>query len=400
VTETLRPATAEDVRDLVASAVERETPLELVAGASKRGLGRPVQAAVALDLSGLTGVVLYEPEELVLTARPGTPIAEIDALLTQRGQMLAFEPPDLRGLLGAGGTPSLGGAIACNLAGPRRVKAGAARDHLLGFHAVSGRAERFKSGGRVVKNVTGYDLSKLICGSYGTLAALTEVTVKVLPAAERIRTVLVYGLDDAAAIRALTQAAQSPHEPSGLAHLPQPIAARIAIDYVGSSGKAVTAIRVEGPGASVAPRTAALRALLAPYGATEELHSTRSLAFWAALRDVAPLAAGGRQVWRLHVAPGAAAGVVERIARQLDVEAFYDWAGGLVWLALAPRDDAGAAIVRAAAAPGQAILVRAAAEVRARVPVFEPQPAALAALSARVAEAFDPKRILNRGRIG
>jgi len=397
--EILRPSDAEEVRDLIASALARETLLELTAGGSKRGLGRPVEAAVQLDLSALAGVTMYEPEELVLTARPATPMADIEALLLQRGQMLAFEPPDLRGLLGAGGTPTLGGAIACNLAGPRRLKAGAARDHLLGFKGVSGLAELFKSGGRVVKNVTGYDLCKLMAGSYGTLTALTEITVKVLPAPERIRTVLLYGLDDAAAIRALTIAAQSPHEVSGLAHLPRAIAARVAVDFVGNAGKAVSAVRLEGPEQSVKPRTAALHALWRPFGATEELHSTRSRAFWTALRDVAPLNGGERQVWRLHLAPSAAADAVAAIRRELDCEAYYDWAGGLVWLSLEPCDDAGAAVIRAAAAPGHAMLARAAAEVRRRVPVFQPRPGALDALSTRVAAAFDPKRILNRGRM-
>jgi len=384
---------------MIATAVARETPLELVAGGSKRGLGRPVEAAASLDLSSLSGVTLYEPEELVLTARPATPLADVEALLLQRGQMLAFEPPDLRGLIGGEGTPTLGGAIACNLAGPRRLKAGAARDHLLGFKGVSGRAEIFKSGGRVVKNVTGYDLCKLMAGSYGTLAALTEITVKVLPAPERIRTVLLYGLDDAAAIRALTIAAQSPHEVSGLAHLPPAIAARVAVDYVANAGKAVSAVRLEGPEQSVKPRTEALHALWRPFGATEELHSMRSRGFWSALRDVAPFLGSERQVWRLHLAPSAAAETVAVIRRQLDCEAYYDWAGGLVWLALAPREDAGADIIRGAAAPGHAMLVRAEVGVRRQVPVFQPRGEALAALSSRVAAAFDPKRVLNRGRM-
>jgi len=397
--QVLSPADAEELRDLVASAIEREAPLELIAGGSKRALGRPVTAAARLDLSRLAGVTLYEPEELVLTARPATPLAEVEALLLQRGQMLAFEPPDLRGVLDGVGAPTLGGAIACNLGGPRRFKAGAARDHLLGFKAVSGRAEIFKAGGRVVKNVTGYDLCKLIAGSYGTLAALTEVTVKVLPAAERLRTVLVYSLDDAAAIRALTVAAHSPHEPSGLAHLPRAVAARVAVDFVGNAGKAVTAIRVEGPAPSVGPRTEALRAALAAFGPTEELHSTRSIAFWQAVRDVTPLTMTDRQVWRLHLAPATAPEVVATIARQIEIEALYDWAGGLVWMSLPPRSDAGAAIVRAACAPGHAMLVRAEDSVRATVPVFEPKPAPLAALAARVAESFDPKRIFNRGRM-
>ncbi|HZD25842.1 MAG TPA: FAD-binding protein, partial [Alphaproteobacteria bacterium] len=268
--ETLQPADAAQVEEVVRWAVSSTTPLELVGGGGKRGLGRPVAAEHRLALSRLRGVSLYEPEELVLSAGPGTPLSEIEALLAQRGQLLAFEAPDYAGLYGTEpGRQTLGGVIAANLSGPRRIKAGAARDHFLGVEGVSGRGEAFKSGGRVMKNVTGYDLCKLMAGSHGTLAALTALTIKVLPAPEKTRTVLLFGQDPAAAVVALAEAAGSPHEVSGFAHLPADVAARSGVSYVGGAGAAVTAVRVEGPGPSVEHRTAALRELFGRRGAVE-----------------------------------------------------------------------------------------------------------------------------------
>ncbi len=228
--ETIKPRTAAEVLDAVAWAASSETPLELIGRGSKRALGRPFQAAYALDLSDLKGIGAYEPEELVMTALPGTPLAEIERAVAERRQMLAFEPMDLGPLLGVpAGSGSIGGVFAANLSGPRRIKAGAARDHLLGFHGVSGRGEAYKAGGRVVKNVTGYDLAKLITGSFGTLSALTEITFKVLPLPEKARTVLVLGLDDARAIQAMTEALASPHEVASAAHLPAALAGGSAV---------------------------------------------------------------------------------------------------------------------------------------------------------------------------
>src|SRR3954470_13106959 len=203
--QTFRVADAKQVADVVTWAAAEEQPLEIVGGGSKRGLGRLTQVEHRLDVSSMAGISAYEPGELVLTAAAATPLTDIERALEAERQMLAFEPPDWRALLGAETcTPTLAGVISCNLAGPRRLKAGAARDHLLGFHAVNGRGELFKSGGKVVENVTGYDLSKLIVGSWGTLTVLTEISVKVLPRAETGSTVLVLGLKDNAAIRALT----------------------------------------------------------------------------------------------------------------------------------------------------------------------------------------------------
>ncbi|MGE0151487.1 MAG: glycolate oxidase subunit GlcE [Reyranellaceae bacterium] len=398
---TLQPRDAKQVTDAVAWALDSGTPLEIVGGGSKRGLGQPARAEHRLDLSQLRGISLYEPEELVLTANPGTPLEEVEAVLAQRRQMLAFEPPALT-LLYGGGIPTLGGIVACNLSGPRRLSSGAARDHLLGFHATTGRAERIKSGGRVMKNVTGYDLSKLMAGSFGTLAVLDEITVKVLPAPEKTRTVLLLGLDEAAGVAALCKAMGQPVDVSGAAHLPAEAAARSAVDYVRHAGASVTALRLEGPGPSVEDRCRHLRGAFKAQ--SEELHSVNSTALWRELRELALLPLDpALAIWKLSVPPTAAAAVVGRIrTHSPGVAAVYDWSGGLIFLALPAGADAAQAIVRGAlqADGGHATLLRAPAELRATVAAFHPQPKALAALSARVKEAFDPNGILNPGRMG
>ena len=407
MSESFKPETPEQVLEAVSWAVAEEKSLGVAGSGSKAALGRPTETDNRLDMAAIAGIVLYEPEELVLTARAGTSMAEIEATLAGKNQQLAFEPGDLSPLLGMIGcssniTGTLGGIVACNLAGPRRVKVGAARDHLLGFHAVSGRGEGFKSGGRVVKNVTGFDLSKLISGSFGTLAVMTEVTVRALPAPEKTRTVLVFGCADDTAIKAMTAALQTPYEVSGASHLPPDVAVSSKVAAVAAAGGPVTAVRVEGPGPSVEFRCGALRDLMAPFGEVEELHSTNSLAFWREVRDVAYfVGAGERQVWRLSVAPADGARVARQVLSTIEGHVFYDWGGGLVWLALAPCADAGHDAVRSAisATGGHATLIRAEDAVRAKVPVFQPQPGPLAALTRRIKQGFDPKGVLNPGRM-
>jgi glycolate oxidase FAD binding subunit len=385
-----RPKDEHELAAIVSEAAAREEPLELVAGGSKRGLGRPLQLPHTLDLGEFSGIRLYEPEELVLTAGAATPIAEIEAALAARRQMLAFEPGDWRRLLGSEAAhPTLGGVIAANLSGPRRIRQGAARDHFLGFHAVSGRGEPFKAGGRVVKNVTGYDLPKLMAGSFGTLAALTEVTFKVLPLPEATRTLVLRGLDDETARRAMSAALKSSHEVSGAAHLPASV----------SSDGPRTLLRLEGPEPSVVARADALARELAEFGASEHLGDHASSALWQSVRDTLPVAREGVAVWRVSVAPTEGPALAARLARSHDTRHFFDWGGGLVWLAVRGADDGGAAAIRGAFAGGHATLVRAPDAVRSAVPPFEPQQEPLAALSARVKAQFDPRRILNRGRM-
>jgi len=394
-----RPQDAGELAKLVAWAAAEGEVLEVLANGTKRGLGRPVEASHVLDTTGFAGVRAYEPEELVLTAGPATPLAEIERLLEQKQQMLAFEPGDWGPLMGAAPEQqTLGGVLACNLAGPRRIKQGAARDHLLGFHAVSGRGEAFKAGGRVVKNVTGYDLSKLMAGSYGTLAVLTEVTVKVLPAPEETGTLVLMGLDDARAVAAMTRALNSPHETGGAAHLPAASAATV----LARASRALTLIRVEGPPPSVEARAAALRQELEEFGAAELLRGTPARQTWRALADIRPCAVDPeRVVWRVSIAPQAGPGVAAAVSRTLDARYFFDWGGGLLWLAVAGSADGGAAVIRAAIHEigGHATLIRAPETLRREVPIFEPQPPALAALGQRIKDSFDPKRILNPGRM-
>ena len=391
------PGSIEELREAVAGVLAAEEPVEIVAGGSKRAVGRPMQTAHALDLSRLSGIRDYAPSELVLTAGAATPLAEIDRALTAAGQMLAFEPPDWRGLLGDDGEPTLGGVLACNLSGPRRIKAGAARDHFLGFRAVSGRGEVFKAGGKVVKNVTGYDLCKLMTGSYGTLAALEEVTVKVLPRPETAETLLFAGIEPAPAVRLMGAALGSPHEISGAAYLP-PGTAELDAGRI--------ALRIEGPAPSVAARRDSLIQEHCAAGSAEVLAAPDSIALWRAIGDVGPLlGAGERAVWRISVAPVRGAEVAAAISRALDSRWFLDWGGGLLWAAVPEAADAGAEIVRSAIrgadahGTGHATLVKASAGLRRTAAVFEPQPAPLAALSRRVKEAFDPRHILNPGRM-
>ena len=388
-----------DVRDTILAANANGTVLAVQAGNSKAALGHPASAGATLDVGGIAGIVDYDPAELVLTAKPGTPLPEIEALLAQRGQHLAFEPPAYAALLASTGIATLGGTLAANASGPRRISAGAARDHFLGVQAVSGRGEVFKAGGRVVKNVTGYDLPKLLAGSFGTLAVMTEVTVKVLPAPETTATVLVRGLSAAAAIRRLTEVTGTSIDCSGLAHLPPAVAARSAVTDVASAGSSVTALRVEGIAASVQARVATLRGLVAGLGDVGLLDHDASRTLWHEVREVSLLPREGI-VWRVSVPPKEGAAVAGALAQTTQSEVLFDWAGGLLWIAL-PGDAPQADLVRAAVAAcgGHATLMRAPAEVRRGVAVFQPQAPALAALTRRVKEAFDPAGVLNPGRM-
>ncbi len=400
----LKPHDAKEVEQAIQWALAGGKVLEIVGRGSKRQIGRAAQWDATLDLSGFSGVTLYEPEELVLSAKAGTPISEIETLVAANKQELAFEPMDYSAVLGApqgGGT--IGGAIAANLSGPRRIKAGAARDHFLGVAAVSGRGETFKSGGRVVKNVTGYDLCKLLAGSWGTLAAMTDVTIKTLPRAETEETVLVLDLDDGVAGKAMCAATGSFADVSAAAHMPAIAAARMT--EVAGAGVAVTAFRLEGVPPSVAQRKSVLQALLSPFGSLGTLTETDSRALWRSIRDVTPFAANGsagtRDLWRISTAPTRGGEIGRSLIEQANAEILYDWAGGLVWAALPASADAHTPLVRTAVAAcgGHATLIRAPAAVRAAVEVFTPEAPAIAALTKRVRESFDPQGVLNAGRM-
>ncbi len=391
--ERLQPATA---TELAAAIVDSDGPLEILGQGTKRGFGRAVQSERSLDLSRLSGITLYEPDELVLAAGSGTPLREIEARLSASRQVLAFEPPDLGPLYGLpSGQATLGGVIACNLSGPRRVKAGAARDYVLGCTVVNGRGEIVKTGGRVMKNVTGYDLSKLVTGSFGTLAAIAEATLKVQPAPEDVRTLSIRGLDDATAVLTMSKALGGVQDISAAAHLPRD-AARLTPLVIADA--AVTLLRLEGTTASVAHRLAKLQEEIGMAGAI--LGEDESLAIWRAVRDVAPFNEdAGEALWRVSLPPTAGAAMIRELGEV--ARYFYDWGGGLIWLGLPAEGDGGAAKLRdaIAAVGGHATLVRAPVALRAAVDVFQPQDGALAALTRRVKESFDPLGRFNPGRM-
>jgi glycolate oxidase FAD binding subunit len=367
----LRPRDETDLAEIVAACA---SALEPRGGGSKRAVGRPVDAT-PLELGALRGIESYEPAELVLTAKAATPLPEIERALAERSQRLAFEPPDFGPLLGESGIATLGGVLATNLAGSRRVSAGAARDHFLGCTAVTGRGELFSAGGRVVKNVTGYDVPKLLAGSWGTLAVLTRVTLRVVPCAETERTLIVPGASPAAAVGVLGAALGSPHDVSAAAFDP----ARGCM------------LRLEGFGASVEARAAALRAMLR--ADAEPLEAEASRALWKEIGGAADLGAWPI-VWRISVPPSDA----PRVVAELGAERYVlDWGGGLISAAFASADPVR---VRSAVRSGHATLLKAPAAVRASVAVFQPQPPALAEAARRIKLAFDPAGKLNPGKLG
>lgn len=352
----MRPETESELAEAVRGA---RGPL-VVRGGGTRSLGMP--AGEVLETGGMSGITLYEPGALTLVARAGTPLAEVEATLAAEGQRLAFEPPDLRGLLGRAGDSTLGGVVAANASGPRRVQVGACRDFLLGVRFVDGAGQVIKNGGRVMKNVTGYDLVKLLAGSHGTLGVLTEVSLKVLPASAAEATVVLDGLDDATAVDAMARALGSPFEVTGAAHWP---------------GQG-TFLRVEGLAAQVDYRAAQLQAMLGG--------RTVAQGPWADIRDVAAFRGQPGDVWRLSVKPSDAPGLVARAGA---LGCLYDWGGGLVWLLMAPDADLRA---RLGAFHGHATLVRGHG-----APVFQPEPAPVAALTAGLRARFDPRGVFNSG---
>ncbi|SFK73019.1 glycolate oxidase subunit GlcE [Falsiroseomonas stagni] len=371
---------------IVAAVLAARVPLAIEGNGSKRGLLRPVQAAETLSTRNLSGITLYKPTEMVLSARAGTTLPEIEAVLAERGQMLAPEPIDVRAIFGGTQPATLGGTVATNLSGPRRINAGSVRDHLLGIRFVNGKGEVVRSGGRVLKNVTGLDLCKLLAGSHGTLGVLTEITMKVLPATEATATLKVSVPDLAAGIRALSAGLTSPYGVTGAALLPDSLTALL---------------RLEDFSESVTYRSGRLRADLEKLGGVTLVEGDESRALWRQIRDAEPLAAAPDDaIWRLSVRPSAAPALVASLAQAFGARTLLDWGGGLVWVAGPATEAAHQAVVAATqAARGSHTLFRAPEPLRAAVAVIPDEAPALAAIAARVKAALDPAGLFNPGRM-
>lgn len=401
--ELLRPAAEWELQSIVARLGQHKQPIEVVGLGGLRNAGRPVYAPVVLSTSSLRGISLYEPNELVMSARSGTPLLEVEATLAEHGQMLAFEPMDLGPATGGpAGAQSMGGVFATNLSGARRVSAGSARDHLIGARGVNGRGEVFKSGGRVMKNVTGYDVARAVTGSWGTLAVLSEVTFKVAPLPESILTLVYPKLPDDLAVELMTVAMGTTAEITGAAHLQRPLAGRLQNAKLKNAGEALTLLRLENFVPSIAYRKDKLKQALKIYGTPLELGTEESWSLWADLRRLSVLPFSTEtSLWRISTAPTKAPEIVATLQKFMPSVAYYDWSGGLVWLEVAAQADAGAADVRRAVAVrgGHATLMRATPEVRYAVDVFEPLKPEIERLTRGLKAAFDPEGLFNPGRM-
>lgn len=386
----IKPETENELAQAIAGA---KGGLRIIGGGT-RDIGRPVHGET-LTTAGLTGVTLYEPGALTLVAAAGTPVAEIDAILAAQGQRLGFEPMDHRGLLGTQGTPTIGGVIAANVSGPRRLQVGAARDFTLGVRFVDGRGQVLKNGGRVMKNVTGYDLVKLMAGSWGTLGVLSEVALKVMAIPEAEMTLMAPDLDATSAIEKLSRALGSPYDVSGAAHM--------------EIGTQLTMLRLEGLGASVAYRARALRETIC--AGWQIVEGEASAKMWQDLRDLrgfgvaadTPTGGAAGAVWRMSVKPTDGPVLTQNLAGAgVAFKAIYDWGGGLVWLLVPAGTDASAVCIRAqvTALGGHATLVRASREQRQELAVFEPLSGKIAAITRQIQHKFDPRGILNPGLMG
>ena len=383
----IAPADEAGIIAAVQAARAAREPLAIEGQGSKRGLLRPVQAARSLSTRGLTGVTLYRPAELIISARAGTPLAEIEAALAEKGQQLIAESPYLNGVFGTSAPPSIGGVVAANLSGPRRITWGATRDHVMGLRFINGAGEVIRSGGRVLKNVTGLDLCKLLSGSYGTLGVITEVTLKVLPAPEASATLLIETPDLASAVAALSAGLGSPYGVSA--------AAALAVkDHV------IAAVRLEDFAASVAYRMEKLRGVLGSFGAQRVMEDAEGRAFWRGVREVEPLQVmADEAIWRVSVRPSAGPEVAAT-AMALGGRVLLDWGGGLVWIAASPSNANHTLISEAARMQGgAAMLFRAPESLRLAVPVLPEEAVPLAKIGARVKEALDPGGLFNPGHM-
>ena len=392
----MTPKSEEELATIIKAATG---PLS-IRGGRTRDIGTPVEGA-SLSTESLSGISIYEPGALTLVAKAGTPLTEIEAALDTENQRLAFEPMDHRVLLKTKGTPTIGGVIATNASGSRRISVGACRDHMLGVRFVDGNGTIIKNGGRVMKNVTGYDLVKLLTGSYGTLGVLTEVSLKVLPKPETSATLILHDLDLQDSVSAMSLAIGSPFEVTGAA-----------------KAGTQTCIRIEGFESSVNERFKKLEARLGQFGEITRLDTIESEDLWRGITNVSAFS-DHSAVTRVSLPPSAAPDFAQRVWQTYETDLSLDWGGGLMWFALsddqvnsiaAQSGDVGVRTNEQACGQfhsalqefttsqgGHATLIKAQDTTRNKVNVFQPEAPVVATLSKQLRAKFDPRGILNPG---
>lgn len=384
MTDMLIPQNEQELSQMIVQANAQTTPLKITGGGTRSGLGGLVNAQTTLSLKSISGITLYDAGSLTLVAKAGTPFAEIESALASEGQRLAFEPMDHRSIYGTTGEPTIGGIVAGNISGSRRIHAGACRDALIGVRYVSGQGEIIKNGGRVMKNVTGLDLVKLMAGSYGTLGVLSEVAFKTLPAPARQVTLIIAGFTEVEAVTAMSKALGSPFEVTGVAHLPK------------ARAESQTLFRLEGFDDQVDYRLKKLQELLVLNQQIDIIEGQKHNDIWRSIRNVEMFKADQKQLWRLSVTPSDAPDIAKQLRQKTNAETLFDWGGGLIW---AHMDDD---LVHAQSVrqiikshSGHATLIRASDQVKSQISVFQPQAAGVAKLSEMIRQKFDPSSILN-----
>lgn len=400
MSEILLPATEAEAADIICEHAQSGRALAIIGGNTRAGFGNRVEAEVCLSSRNISGIVAYNPAEMVMTVKAGTPVAEVEAALISANQMMVFEPMDHRPVMGTAGEPTIGGIFAANVSGPRRFVAGAARDSLLGIRFINGKGEAIKAGGRVMKNVTGLDLVKLLAGSYGTLGFLTEVTFRILPIPPAQTTLLISGLEDEAATHVMAAAMATSTEVSGAAHLPESVKSRFLRGSLPDG--AATVLRVEGLEASVQARVQKLQTTLSAFGPSTLQDSEESKVLWHEIRDVTPFAADLKKpLWRVSVAPSQGHKLVAALRLEAGIDAFYDWQGGLVWMQMEAGIEADllSRHIRTLGG-GHSTLIRALHIERHGIAAFEPLTAAEHELSRRIKAKLDPAGIFNPGKMG
>ena len=382
------PKNEEEIAEIVRQYARDKKQLRIVGGGTRQGLGHAVGGQI-ISSQKLNGITLYEPASLTMVIKAGTPLKIIEKTLAKHGQHLPFEPADYRALLGSRGDPTIGGLVACAISGPRRIQAGALRDSLIGVRFINGEGDIIKSGGRVLKNVTGYDLVKLLAGSYGTLGIMSELSFKLLPAPQRVANIEINNLDDAKAFEAMSVALGSPYDVSGAAHFKTKMGA-------------TTMIRLEGFNPSVLYRSEKLNQLLDAFGESNIVtDQSKVKSKWSDIRDVTSFGDKRGAVWRLSLKPSDSPFVVAAISQGRELETIYDWGGGLVWLLMPAEQDSGEKAIREAVDKfgGHATLIRQVAKEKVDN-IFQPQSPAVQHLSRALRMKFDPHAILNHGRMG
>ena len=403
---TYTPNNQEEISQFIYDSYQANKPLEIVTLNSKP-IGRSIQCSQTLDLRKNSGVIEYAPEELFIKVKAGTPLIDILEILKSKKQCLGFEPVDLGYLYnGKSNYGSIGGVTSCNLSGPRRFKSGALRDHLLGFTAVNGKGECIKSGGTVVKNVTGYDLSKLLAGSYGTLSVLTELVFKVIPEPEYAETFILYDLNPKKAMEAFSVAMKTSLEVSGACFYSKKNTEFLRLNDIDSS-KSVTAFRVEGPKKSVQERIVSLTKIFKEIKEKTVLELYQSNLFWKITANLECFSNSQNLVAKISLPPTETAGFISQFCEDdiMDInnKYFVDWAGGLVFLEINDKDPSYLIlekIKKFCKEKGSHITIIKANDNLRRTGFFvSTSDENIKILAAKIKQSFDPKSILNPGKI-